>query len=311
MRAKFLLALLPLVVLTSCEVQEITIADAQDVVVAEMVLRAGETLQTAYLHRTTTRGSAPTVRDARITVRDASTGGETRFAIDADSVCLDDVPANGIQSGTCYAARVHSTTIRAGARYTLKIDFPNGRVMTGATDIPGVFDITTPRTLSGVGTSGSPCRLEPGTSMEVTWTRSAGASVYITEARLRNLRQALREAGNNFEGNGALDLVGLSISAADTTLEIPGELGLFDRFDDDLLPILLVIRDGLPPNVDATIVVAAADRNYVNWVRGGNFNPSGLVRVSSIQGDGRGVFGALVQRRVFISTRTVDRQPCN
>ena len=47
--------------------------------------------------------------------------------------------------------------------------------------------------------------------------------------------------------------------------------------------------------------IAAADRNYVNWVRGGNFNPSGQVRVPSVRGDGTGVFAATVVRslRVF------------
>lgn len=306
-----LLALVPLALLTSCELQEITVASAQDVVIAEIVLRAGETLQTAFLHRTSVRGIPSTVPDANIVVRNAVTGSEIRYAIGADSLCLDDAKASPDSNGTCYTARVNTAAVSAGARYTLRINFSDGRIMTGVTDVPGAFDVTTPRTLAGVGTVDAPCRLEPGTSIGITWTRSAGASVYITEAKLRNLRQALRDAGNDVEGNGALDLVGLSISAADTTLKFPGELGLFDRFDGDLLPILLIIRDGLPPNVDATIAVAAADRNYVNWVRGGNFNPSGLVRVSSIQGDGRGEFGSIVQKRLLISTRTVERQPCN
>jgi hypothetical protein len=42
------------------------------------------------------------------------------------------------------------------------------------------------------------------------------------------------------------------------------------------------------------LTVAAVDRNYVNGVRGGSFNPSGRVRVSSVTGDGEGVFGSLV-----------------
>jgi hypothetical protein len=50
------------------------------------------------------------------------------------------------------------------------------------------------------------------------------------------------------------------------------------------------------------VVVAAADRNYVNWVRGGNFNPSGLVRVPSVRGDGTGVFGSIVAKTVVLTT---------
>jgi len=44
----------------------------------------------------------------------------------------------------------------------------------------------------------------------------------------------------------------------------------------------------------AAVTIAAADRNYVNWERGGNFNPSGAVRVASIRGGGTGVFGSMV-----------------
>ncbi|HLM67787.1 MAG TPA: hypothetical protein VK358_09680, partial [Longimicrobium sp.] len=61
-------------------------------------------------------------------------------------------------------------------------------------------------------------------------------------------------------------------------------------FNQDLLRAL---QGGLPDKTAATVVVAAADRNFVNGVRGGNFNPSGQVRISSIVGDGVGVFGSL------------------
>ena len=43
-------------------------------------------------------------------------------------------------------------------------------------------------------------------------------------------------------------------------------------------------------------MISATDRNYVNWVRGGNFNPSGQVRVPTIRGDGTGVFASTVTR---------------
>jgi hypothetical protein len=52
--------------------------------------------------------------------------------------------------------------------------------------------------------------------------------------------------------------------------------------------------------VIADVTIAAADRNYVNWERGGNFNPSGLIRVASIRGDGTGTFGSMVTHRVVI-----------
>ena len=46
----------------------------------------------------------------------------------------------------------------------------------------------------------------------------------------------------------------------------------------------------------ASVTVTAANRNYVNWARGGNFNPSGRVSIPSVTGDGTGVFGATVTR---------------
>ncbi len=92
----------------------------------------------------------------------------------------------------------------------------------------------------------------------------------------------------------------MAISERDTTLVIPGELGLFERFDGNQ-DLLVALQDGFPPGVGVEMVVGAADRNLINGVRGGGFNPSGNVRISSVVGDGIGVFGSLVPRRVFIA----------
>ena len=83
-----------------------------------------------------------------------------------------------------------------------------------------------------------------------------------------------------------------------------------NRFDNSVFDILVALQTGLPAGVDANVLVAAADRNYVNWVRGGNFNPSGTVRVSSIRGDGAGLFGAIVSRRLTITTDSAVSARC-
>ena len=70
--------------------------------------------------------------------------------------------------------------------------------------------------------------------------------------------------------------------------------GLFDRADPDLRTRGSRYAGGLPTDVAAEFVVAAADRNYVNWVRGGHFNPSGIVQIPSLVGVGTGVFGSIV-----------------
>ena len=113
---------------------------------------------------------------------------------------------------------------------------------------------------------------------------------------MRGLQESYRNKGITLSEDPLL-LLGLSISQTDTTIVFPSEFGIFDRADIER-DALLELQKGLPLNTDAAVVVAAVDRNYVNWVRGGNFNPSGQVRVPSVHGDGIGFFGSLV-RRVF------------
>ncbi|MGH7553588.1 MAG: hypothetical protein ACREMQ_11245 [Longimicrobiales bacterium] len=154
------------------------------------------------------------------------------------------------------------------------------------------------------------CVLPPDTPLEMLWTRSDGAWVYVVEAELRRIVPALRERGVTLRRD-PLRLVGLSISESDTTIVFPAELGIFDRFDDDVTSTLLALRNGLPPGVDAEVLVTAGDRNYVNWVRGGRFDPSGQVRVPSVRGDGTGVFGSMTPRRLRITTTDgPNRPPC-
>lgn len=89
----------------------------------------------------------------------------------------------------------------------------------------------------------------------------------------------------------------------------PNELGAFDRFTPDR-DVALSLQQGLPTGAAADIVIAAGDRKYVNRVRGGNFNPSGQVRVPSITGDGTGVFGSPVAERVTILSETTGYPAC-
>jgi hypothetical protein len=55
--------------------------------------------------------------------------------------------------------------------------------------------------------------------------------------------------------------------------------------------------------------VAAVDRNWVNSARGGSFNPSGQVHVSTVTGDGVGVFGAANVHRGAIYVEAATRFP--
>jgi hypothetical protein len=122
--------------------------------------------------------------------------------------------------------------------------------------------------------------------------------------RVLGLRPILAERGI-IDAPDPLDLQGLAVSAEDTTLVLPDEFGVFERFEYDQ-DVLRALQGGFPDGVDVVLMVAAADRNYVNGVRGGRFNPSGPVRISSVVGDGVGVFGSLVPLYVRIDVHPPD-----
>jgi hypothetical protein len=288
-RVVVLLAPAALFATSACELREITLATPDNVVVAEVVLRAGAVSQTAYLHRTSTGEGSARVFGAHIRVTDAEDGSSFIMDVRPDEACLDPVPpADHPGTGTCYGAEAPEPLILPGRTYTLRIELGDGGVLTGSTAVPGEFEVMRPGTEA--------CRLAARENYELTWTLSEGTSIYLIEAQMAGLREALRRAGIDVPGAGTVELLGFSVTAQDTTLVFPSELGLFDRLDEDLHPILIAIRGGLPPGVTTMGSVTAADRNYVNWVRGGNFNPSGPVRISSLRGDGIGVFGSLVTR---------------
>lgn len=277
-----------------CELTEVTLAEPRDVIIAEVVLRARASTQTAYLHRTVSGGSLR-VAGATIVVTDEERGTTLVYDEDDEALCLNPAPEPGTDwLGTCYVARGDPTTIREGARYTVRIDLPGGGVLSGATRVPGEFEITRPRFTA--------CRLSLFTRYELTWTRSPGASVYLAETRLDGIRQALRQGGLDIPGDGSLTMTALGIGASDTTMTFPSDFGIFDRFEEGAFDVLVAIQRGLPPGVRAPVVVAAADPNYVNWARGGSFNPSGLVRISSLTGAGRGVFGSMAVRQFELRT---------
>jgi len=85
------------------------------------------------------------------------------------------------------------------------------------------------------------------------------------------------------------------------------EFGVFERFDLDR-DLALAVSEGLPAGTSADVTIGALDRNYVNWIRGGSFNPSGLVRVPSLRGDGTGTFGSVVRRSFRVVTAPASPQ---
>ena len=293
-----------LTLLGACELQEMVTTSAEDIVIAEVYLRSDEQIQTALLHRTRQPGdSTAAVPGATIEVTNAS-GAVLRYAPAPDSMCVRERPRDtrNISLGTCYASPAGQRyDIQPGERYSLRINLAEGGVLTASTTVPADFRILRP--------ANPICSLAPLTRFEMTWTASPTAWVYASETYLRGLRRALQEQGIIIRQE-PLRLFGLSISATDTAISFPNEFGLFDRFDDDLVTALAAIQNGLPTGIVADVLIAAADRNYVNWERGGNFNPSGLVRIGNIRGDGAGVFGSLVAKSLQIRVGSAEHPPC-
>ena len=282
-----------LALLVSCDLEEITIIEIEDVVIAEIYVNLAEDPTEneirAYLHHTVgAPGSGvDELPNALIVVRrpDGLMLDLVENAIDA---CLEPLPTVG--SGVCFLADPTQTpNLNPGDLLEVEVTFSDGGTLLGATRVPSSFQV------DGISTM---CRLDSNTLLPLHWSRSEGAWAYVNEASISGLPEALEPEGIVVEED-PLNLLGLSISDQDTTIVFPSEFGIFDRFDlnQDLVSRL---QDGLPPSTTAEVSITAVEGNYVNWARGGNFNPSGQVRVPSLRGDGTGVFAATVNRRFVV-----------
>ena len=287
----------------ACELEEIQLADSDDVVIAEIYLRTDLQVQLAVLHRTrASADSTAPVPGARIEVTSAS-GQVLRFIEAPDSTCLTTVQRNRITGATCYTSDpAQRFDIRTGQRYTTRIVLPDGGQITGATTVPSDFQMIRP--------TNAVCSIPAGTLFDIVWSRSPDAWAYPSETQLRGIRRILEDQYDIIIDREPLRLFGLAVSSTDTTIVFPAEFGLFDRFNDDLTEALVVIQQGLPEGVVADVVITAADRNYVNWERGGNFNPSGVIRIGNLRGNGAGVFGSLVPKHFQIRVGSREHPPC-
>ena len=279
----------------SCELKEASLTEPERVVVAEAFVRVnlGPALGvqpgpsiSVFLHETlgTTGGSGP-VPGAQIAITRTADG--LRIPLDATALadCVIVTPVD--QSGTCYTPRPGTPAVESIApndRLSLRIDLPGGGVLASETVVPGRFDL-----LNVV--DAATCVLEPLTASDIVWSRSAGAWAYVADTFIHGLSASFAPD----KVKDPLYLQGLAVSSQDTAIVFPREFGVFARGDLDF-DVTAMLQKGLPPNATATVSVAAVDRNWVNWARGGNFNPSGVVRVPSVRGDGTGVFGSTVVR---------------
>lgn len=298
-----LLLLVPAVVLaTGCELQEVVIADPPaDILVVEGLVQIGLPApggghlevgrMSVFLHRTVQGSFGFNAGESGAQVEIVrSDGAVYRLAEVFDrEACVSSTPRDG--RGSCYILTDEDLktlpTIRPGDALRLTVTTEGGERTEAETTIPGDFDFHGP-------VHGAACTLQPETLLPLSWSPSAGARAYVSETQMYGLRAALEPLGIPVRYD-PLFLTGLSISAADTAIVFPAQFGVFERFALDR-ELALTLQRGLPPGTWAEVVVSAVDANYTNWIRGGNFNPSGPVRIPSVTGDGTGYFGSSVSR---------------
>jgi hypothetical protein len=289
--------------LAACGLTEVTTDPGEDVVVVEAVLRTDFDQQQVLVHRslqgTTVSpvGGATVVITGQDGVRHTLAESSGCYAINPAYLRADSLDFNG----TCYeSSAVEGDWVRPGATYDLSVRTVDGKEIRGRTTVPGDFAVPSLPPFPASGAAAI-CTITPNTVFTLLWKHSEGAASYISDIRIHGLGTAL--GSKPYSVPDPVELRGLAISVTDTTIVFPTEFGVFERLAYDT-QLLTDIANGFPDNVDVELVLAAADRNWVNSVRGGNFNPSGLIRISTVQGDGVGVFGSLVPKRAQIIVRT-------
>lgn len=298
MRSRALLVVAALTPLAACELEEITVVEVEEVVLAEVYANVGGRTRSnqilAFLHQTLGSEDVDAAEadlvGSRVRVRRPADGLVISLRNAAITDCVEEERTE-VPEACFLADSVDAVQVQPGDLLELTVDLVDGGRLEGETRVPGSFQ------LPGFPTQ---CRLGPDTLLPLAWTRSAGAWAYVNETAISGLPDALRSEGIIVQDD-PLYLLGLSISDADTTIVFPSEFGVFNRFDLDQ-DLAVRLQEGLPLGASAEVTVTAVDRNYVNWARGGSFNPSGQVRVPSLRGDGSGVFASTVGRRLLVTT---------
>jgi Domain of unknown function (DUF4249) len=284
------------VLLAACTIADVTVPPSEDRLVVEAVLRTDFERQAILLHRSVRDAGSWAEPGAEVFVT-TETGRQIPFD-ETPGGCYTVDPLYAqydtlAVSGTCYVSReADGHWVEPGSTYDLTVRTDRGEEARARTTVPGSFDLVGIQTAWNDAQITPACWLPANTSLELAWTPSAGAWGYLAPLTIFGLSGALPP---DLDPPDPMELLGLSITARDTTLVLPGEFGVFERFEYDQ-DLLVALQAGLPDGTSARVVVAAADRNYINGVRGGTFNPSGQVRISSIAGDGVGVFGSLTAR---------------
>lgn len=278
-----------------CELAEVAAPPSENLLVVESVLRVGGVRQMVLLHRTLDGGTVQGEPGARVELH--GPGGE-RWPFregDAEECARLRVVDRRLGAldleASCYLSDLDAPLrIEPGAVYELAITTLRGEELRGRTTVPHAFNLRVPAVGPATTDRSVTCAL-PATPFELVWEQAQGAWSYFVALHLSGWGDELRDAGVEFPD--PLELTGVSVGAADTTLAFPQNLGLFQRGSIDTR-VFQHLAHGIGASAHAMLVIIAADPNYTNALRGGRFNPSGPVRPTSIVGDGVGLFGSVV-----------------
>jgi hypothetical protein len=275
------LLLVTAVAATSCELEEIPVDEGDPITVVNAVMRPDVEQQWVLVETSLTgasedfneTGSVPggvgrPVLDAFVTVANASFPGDpcgAQVAFDAEPVGSEDETAG------VYWSPVGCPTMRPGDTLELRVETPDGTVVTGSTEIPGISGATL--------TAGGVEQAIPGQIF--AFNRDVDTLVAeVDPIRGRALQIEVGERGNARPSWVFVD---------SSSITLPGDIPNFfiSDFDFDDVPDLFL------PGVYYDFTTAWTDRNYFDFVRSMNSPLSGRGFINNLEG-GLGVFGSMV-----------------
>lgn len=289
-------------VASACDLTEVAIAEADDVVVLQGALvltlpsddpTRVEMTAPLLLHRLHGNKVAPA---SGAVVRVTGSSGRTIDFVEEGrlDLCLarDSLGSLYLKrsaGATCYRPPPSAGSFAPGEALELTVRTSDDRTLTASSRVPGLFG------LQGVALADGQCRLPPDARFKLGWTPADSTWGYLLETELR---------GVGTDGDESLHLSRLLNGRRQTEAVFPSEFVAINEYLDgeESRKLLVALQDGLPAGATARVSVSAVDRNWSNWARGGPYHPSGQVRVPSVFGDGTGFFATAVHRAVHVIT---------
>ena len=175
--------------LAGCELEETSLTQPENVLVAEVYLEVGDGQDelTAFL-QWTLGAEGPSDLDLASIRIEGPEGLVIPFLPTGKGDCLESDLVEAVE-GSCFKAAVFEDgSLQPGDRVEVQISTADGQSLEGGMVLPGAFELIHPA-------AAEVCALPPGESMEVLWTRSEGAWAYSGETHISGLRASLGQAG--------------------------------------------------------------------------------------------------------------------